>query len=112
MVFENGENWEPIDPELRGRHKTIETAFDAAFRELTTVKDPFFHSVCENWKDLFPKLPARPGRSENGKIYIYVKNSPTSFVVRPQLRRIAARLATLPGAPKQIDLRLEQHVLT
>ena len=63
----------------------------------------------DNWKALFPTLPARPGRYEDGKIFVYVKNAPASYVVRPQLRAIAARLALLPGAPKKIDLKLEIH---
>ena len=95
----------------RGRHKTIKSAFEAAFKDLTTEKNPFFDSLCDNWKSLFPTLPARPGRYEDGKIFIYVRNAPTSFVVRPKLRTIAAQLAQLPGAPKKINLRLEIHVL-
>lgn len=93
----------------RGRHKTVASAFDAAFRELTTEKNAFFDSLVDNWKALFPDVPATPGRYEDGKIFIYVKNAPTSFVIRPKLRTIAARLAQLPGAPKKIDLKLEIH---
>ena len=94
----------------RGRHKTTASAFEAAFRDLTTEKNAFFDSLVDNWKAIFPDLPARPGRYEDGKIFVYVKNAPTAFLVRPKLRMIAAKLATLPGAPKKIDLRLEQHV--
>ena len=93
----------------RGRHKTVASAFDAAFKDLTTEKNPFFDSLCDNWKTLYPTLPAKPGRYEDGKIFIYVRNAPTSFVVRPKLRSIAARLAQLPGAPKKVDLKLEIH---
>ena len=93
----------------RGRHKTVASAFDAAFKDLMTEKNPFFDSLCDNWKALYPALPAKPGRYEDGKIFIYVRNAPLSFVVRPQLRAIAARLAQLPGAPKKIDLKLEIH---
>ena len=94
----------------RGRHKTVSSAFDAAFKDLTTEKNAFFDSLVDNWKALFSDLPAKPGRYEDGKIFIYVKNAPTSFLVRPKLKAIAARLAQLPGAPKKIDLRLEIHV--
>ena len=110
MAFENGVNWQPVDPDKRGRHKTTASAFDAAFKDLTTEKNAFFDSLVDNWKAIFPDLPARPGRYEDGKIFVYVKNAPTAFLVRPKLRMIAAKLATLPGAPKKIDLRLEQHV--
>ena len=96
--------------EERGRHKTTASAFEAAFKDLTTEKNDFFDSLADNWKALFPTLPAWPGRYEDGKIFVYVKNAPTAFLVRPKLRAIAAKLATLPGAPKKVDLRLEQHV--
>ena len=95
----------------RGRHKTVASAFEAAFRDLTTEKNAFFDSLADRWQELFPDLPARPGRYEDGKIFIYVRNAPTAFLVRPRLRAVAAKLAALPGAPKKIDLRLEQHVL-
>ena len=93
----------------RGRHKTVASAFDAAFKDLTTEKNPFFDSLVDNWKALYPALPAWPGRYEDGKIFIYVRNAPTSYVVRPRLRKIAADLAKLPGAPKKVDLHLEIH---
>ncbi len=93
--------------DLRGRHRTVETAFDAALRDLLAEKDVFFDSLVDRWRTLFPKMPARPGRYEAGKIFVYVKNAPTLFLMRPRLRQIAAKLATLPGAPKKIDLRLE-----
>ena len=110
MAFENGVDWKPISPELRGRHKTAASAFAAAFRALSTERNDFFDSLVDKWNALFPGLPARPGRAENGRIYIYVRNAPTSYVVRPRLREIAAKLAALPGAPEKVDLRLEIHV--
>ena len=93
----------------RGRHRTSASAFDAALKDLLTEKSDFFDSLVDRWRVLFPDVPARPGRYEDGKIFVYVKNAPTSFVVRPKLRAIAARLAKLPGAPGRIDLRLEIH---
>ena len=110
MAFENGVYWKPLDPDKRGRHKTAASAFDAAFKALSVERSDFYDSLVDNWKALFPGVPARPGRYENGRIYIYVKNAPTSYVVRPKLRAIAAKLAALPGAPKKVDLRLEIHV--
>ena len=94
---------------LRGRHRTVASAFDAALKDLLTERNPFFDSLADNWRELFPDLPAWPGRYEDGKIFVYVKNAPTSFVVRPKLRAIAARRAKRPGAPGRIDLRLEIH---
>ena len=109
MAFENGVNWKPIAPDQRGRHDTLRSALDAALKDLTTERSEFFDSLVDNWGRLFPSLPAVPGRFEDGKIFVYVRNAPTSFAVRPRLRAIASRLARLPGAPKRIDLRLEIH---
>ena len=94
---------------LRGRHKTIDSAFDAALKDLLTEKNAFFDSLVDRWKELFPTLPAWPGRYEDGKIFVYVRTAPTLFMMRPKLRKIAATLAALPGAPKKVDLRLEIH---
>ena len=60
MAFENGEDWRPISPEKRGRHKTAASAFDAAFKELMSERNEFFDSLVDRWKELFPSLPARP----------------------------------------------------
>ena len=57
----------------------------------------------------FPDIAGEARRYEDGKIFIYVRNAPTSFVVRPKLKAIAARLLRLPDAPEKIDLRLEIH---
>ena len=109
MAFENGVNWQPIAPEKRGRHETFASAVDAAVKDMLTEHDPFFDSLVDKWKALFPTLPATPGRYEDGKIFVYVRNAATSYMVRPKLRAVAARLARLPGAPKRINLRLEIH---
>ena len=111
MPIENGVDWKPLEHDKRGRHRTAASAFEAAYKALSAESNPFYDSLVDNWKALFPDVPARPGRYENGRIYIYVRNAPTSYVVRPKLRAIAAKLASLPGAPRKIDLRLEIHVL-
>lgn len=103
------EGYRPIDPDKRGRHGSFSSAVDAAFTDLITEKNAFFDSLVDNWKILFADIPARPGRYEDGKIFIYVKNAPLSFAVRPKLREIARRLSQLPLAPRKIDLRLEIH---
>ena len=98
-----------IEPDKRGRHKTFSSAIGAAFSDLTVERNAFFDSLADNWRRLFPDQPARPGRYEDGKIFLYVKNAPTLFLMRPRLPMIRRKLATLPGAPKKIDLRLEAH---
>lgn len=111
MTFDDGRNLYGRATGLnrRGRHKTTASALEAALRDLLTERNPFFDSLADRWKELFPTLPAKPGRYEDGKIFIYVRNAPTSFVVRPKLKAIAARLLRLPDAPEKIDLRLEIH---
>lgn len=103
------ENWKPIAPEARGRHATLSSALDAALKDLLTERNPFFDSLADRWPKLFHDLPIRPGRYEGGKIFLYVANAPTSFLMRPKLPQIRRRLAELPGAPARLDVRLEIH---
>ena len=109
MAFENGVSWRPLDPLSRGRHSTFASALDAAFKDLATERNPFFDSLADEWPRLFPGLPARPGRYEDGKIVLYVRNPPTLYLMRMKLGMIRSRLATLPGAPRAISLKLEVH---
>jgi hypothetical protein len=101
------ERWRPIDPDKRGRHRTMSSALDAALKDLLTERNDFFDSLADRWSALFPGLAARPGRYEDGKIFLYVASASANFAVRPRLKTIARRLAALPGAPARIDLRLE-----
>ena len=90
--MENGENWEPAEPERRGQHKTFSSAV-----------------LADRWQTLFPALAARPGRCADGRIILYVKSAPALFSIRPRLASIRRTLLALPGAPKKIDLTLEIH---
>lgn len=103
------EHWRPIAPDQRGRHKTLTSAVEAALKDMLTERNSFFDSLCDNWARLFPDLPAKPGRYEDGYIFIYVRSAPTMFLLRPKLRSIKAKLAELPGAPKKFEIRLEIH---
>jgi hypothetical protein len=109
MPYENGVNWQPKSPRERGRHATFNAALEAAYKDLVTEKNPFFDSLAEEWRRIFPSLAARPGRYEDGKIVLYVKNPPTLFAMRMKLGMIRAKLAALPSAPKRIELKLEIH---
>lgn len=81
----------------------------SALGELLVERNGFFDTLVDEWKKLFPDLPVRPGRYEGGRIYLYVRNAPTLFLMRPKLASIKRRLAALPGAPARIDLGLEVH---
>lgn len=109
MAFENGVNWKPIDPSKRGRHQTFSSALEAAFKDLTTERNDFFDSLVDEWMRIFPDLPARPGRYEDGKIVLYVKNPPTLYLMRMKLGMVRKRLSELPGAPRSVNLKLEVH---
>jgi hypothetical protein len=101
------ERWRPIDPDKRGRHRTMSSALDAALRDLLTERNEFFDSLADRWSALFPGLAARPGRYEDGKIFLYVASASANFAVRPRLKAITEKLRQLPGAPRRIELRLE-----
>ena len=80
---------------------------DGLLEKLLAVKNPFFDQVCDRWKELFPGLPARPGRMQDGKLFIYVGTSGLLFGLRPRLRAIRKALAGLPSAPKRFTVHLE-----
>ncbi len=101
--------WEPVAPDERRRHKTFEDAAKAALDDMLSTRHPFIDSLADVWPSLFPGMPARPGRYEDGKIFLYVPNAPLLFSMRPKLTEIRRRLLALPNAPKKIDLRLEIH---
>lgn len=91
----------------RGKYVTFSKALDAAFKELTTENNDFFNSLADLWPTLFPDLAVRPGRYEGGIIFLYVRSAAALFAMRPKLKMIKAKLATLPNAPKKLELRLE-----
>ena len=59
MAFENGVDWQPREPDRRGRHATFDAAVEAAFKDLLTERNPFFDTLADRWPALFPGLPAR-----------------------------------------------------
>ena len=107
MAFENGVDWRPVDPQLRGRHASFSSALQAVFADLSTEKSAFFDSLVDMWPALFPGLPARPGQWESGTLFLYVPNAPTNFATRPRLPSVKRKLLSLPGAPKKLDVKLE-----
>ena len=94
----------------RGRHQNFSSALDAALKDLLTEKNDFFDLLADRWQTLFPGSLATPGRYENGYIFLYVKNSAHLFMMRPKLRSITERLSELPGAPKNLKLKLEIRI--
>ena len=80
---------------------------DGLLEKLLAVKTPFFDQVCDRWKEMFPDIPARPGRWQDGKLFLHVGSSGILFALRPKLRSIKKALATLPTAPKRFSVHLE-----
>ncbi|MBO5642650.1 MAG: hypothetical protein J6S51_01370 [Kiritimatiellae bacterium] len=109
MAFENGVNWEPIAPKDRGKYSTFGTALDSALKELLVEKNSFFDSLVDNWKSLFPNLPIRPGRYENGVIYLYVRSAPARFAMEPRMAHVRKTISSLKGAPQRLKVLLEIH---
>lgn len=107
MVWEDGVDWQPIAPEMRGKYSDFAAAVETVTKELLVERNSFFDNVATLWKQLFPNLPARPGKYEDGKFFIYVNNATTNFMVRPKLPAIRKKLEALPDAPEKIVLRLE-----
>ena len=109
MPFENGEYWRPISPLERGRHATFTSAVSTVLKDLVSERSDFFESLADLWPRLFPGSLAVPDRYEDGKIFLSVRSAPALFSMRAKLPKIRQVLATLPGAPRRIELRVEIH---
>lgn len=107
MVYENGVRWEPQAPEKRGRHKTFAGAIDAVARTFFAEQGGFAEQLAGDWERLFPGLPARPDRIEDGRLFLRVRSAPALFAMRPKLPAIRRKLAQLPDFPPKLRLALE-----
>ena len=109
MAFENGVNWNPREPEKRGRHATFGSALETAVSSIakTIGRDEFFDSLVDKWAELFPGCQARPGRRDSDRIVLYGSSAPILFMMRPKLPQMKRVLQALPQAPKRLALVLE-----
>lgn len=82
---------------------------DGLLSNLTIEKSPFFDEVCEKWTGMFPDSVAKPGRWQDGRLFLYVRTSGQLFGMRPKLPKIKKTLAVLPTAPKRFAVNLEIH---
>ncbi len=102
------------DPvETRVPTPTVGTQMDGILGDLLAEKSVFFDSVCAQWDTLFPDIPARPGRYQDGHLFLYVRTAGQLFALRPKLPKIKKALLPLraadPNAPKRFTLHLEIH---
>ena len=100
----------PIDGdvvETRVPMPSMGKLMDGLLATLLIEKSPFFDQVCEQWPTLFPDSVAKPGRWQDGRLFLYVRTSGQLFGMRPKLTKIKKALAALPTAPKRFSVHLE-----
>jgi hypothetical protein len=100
----------PIDGdvvETRVPMPSMGKLMDGLLATLLVEKSPFFDQVCEQWPTLFPDSVAKPGRWQDGRLFLYVRTSGQLFGMRPKLTKIKKALAALPTAPKRFSVHLE-----
>ena len=113
MVWEDGVNWVPLDPHARGRHRIFKSAVDqvaeAMMADLRGNTDPFFKHVTTSWENLFPTLAARPAYydASSGVLCLSVSSVQQTFTVRNHLPAVKRALKKLPGAPRNLIVRME-----
>ena len=102
----------PIDGdavETRVPMPGIGKLMDDLLASMLVEKSPFFDQVCEKWMELFPDCVAKPGRWQDGRLFLYVRTSGQLFGMRTKLPTIKRALAALPTAPKRFSVNLEIH---
>lgn len=102
----------PIDAdalETRVPANPVGSMFNHLLEDLLVEANPFFDAVCEQWPALFPESPARPGRWQNGRLFLYVHSAGQLFALRTKLPAYKRALAALPAAPKRFTVHLEIH---
>ena len=102
----------PIDGdvvETRVPMPNMGSLMDGLLANLLIEKSPFFDEVCEKWTAMFPDSAAKPGRWQDGRLFLYVRTSGQLFGMRSKLSKIKKALAALPTAPKRFSVNLEIH---
>jgi hypothetical protein len=107
----------PVDGDVPSHRSPVSRAgdfMDSLVEDLVRDRSPFFDEVVQKWKDLFPDLPARPGKwvsgatkKSPGKLFLEVRSAPALFSMRPKLPAVKRLLATLPAAPERFSVHLE-----
>ena len=102
----------PIDGdavETRVPMPGIGKLMDDLLASMLVEKSPFFDQVCEKWMELFPDCVAKPGRWQDGRLFLYVRTSGQLFGMRTKLPKMKRLLAALPTAPKRFSVNPEIH---
>lgn len=102
----------PIDgdaPSGRVKVRTAGSLMQQIVDGLLVEKSPFFDEICAKWNEMFPDSIARPGRFQNGRVFLYVRTSGQLFALRSSLREFRRKLSALASAPKRFSVHLEIH---
>ena len=102
----------PIDGdavETRVPMPNVGSLVDGLLANLLVERSPFFDEVCEKWTELFPESVAKPGRWQDGRLFLYVRTSGQLFGMRSKLSKVKKALVALPTAPKRFSVNLEIH---
>ena len=107
----------PVDgdvPSFRSPASRAGDFVDALVADLVRDRSPFFDEVSQKWKELFPDVPARPGKwvsgatqRSPGKLFLEVRSAPALFSMRPKLPAVKRKLAALASAPERFSVHLE-----
>ena len=100
----------PVDadaPETRTPVIRLADLLSKANEQIMTVRSEFFDVISDDWKNLFPGLPAFPGRYEQDRLILYVKSAPLLFEVRRRLRTIKKKLLEINSAPRNLAISIE-----
>lgn len=104
----DGDNAEARRPMVQAG-SVLDAVIDGLNAEMHKEEAGFFDTVRESWPTMFPNLPMRPGRWQEGRIILYVANAGQSFAMRSRLPAIKKKLRELPNAPKKLTLIVEIH---
>lgn len=102
----------PVDgdvPWLRVPVREMRGLAGSALRDLLVEKSAFFDEVCRRWGELAPGAAARPGRFQDGKLFLYVESAGALFLLRGKVRGWQRLLSGLETAPKRFTVHLEIH---
>jgi len=112
-LFDNIVPGLPIDadpPETRRNAEPFSAIIEKTLKRLNIAASPWLDELTQAWPKLVPPEVAkvtRPGKWDNGILYVYVTSSPHLFEIRrTQLKRIEQAVRTFAGDDRVKQVRL------
>ena len=103
----------PIDadpPEMRREAEPFSAIIEKTLKRLNIAASPWLDELTQAWPNLVPPevaKVARPGKWDNGILYVYVTSSPHLFEIRrTQLKRIEQAVRAFAGDDRVKQVRL------